>query len=280
MNWDRVKTAFIILLAVCNLVLFYMYLDSDKNEEKLMTDENLEQKVSEIFEKNNIDISEIKDPNIKELPVLKLAEKELSFEKEKEKFVELGLSPYDAEKNSGYLYTYTFEGCFDINYCGDVSKIVAGDYNTAIERAKKVVNFENDDIKFEYSKYEKMPDGTFKIYFEQSYNGIRILDGYIIIEVKGDTIISLKEKALNLIEYEDRSQKLIPYSLALYKLYGEMDIDDVPTKITELNLVRELNTAYDDEGLISGETFAYYRFRTDSGKRYLVKAIDSSNNNK
>ncbi len=277
MNWDRVKTAFIILLVVCNAVLFYVYIDSDRKEDN-MDEKDLEIKVEKIFEKNDINIEEISKPDKTELPIIKVSEKNISFNDEKEKFIDLGLKPYSEKEGSGYIFTYTFEGVFEVEYYGDSSSIKSGDYQTAIKVADKFIEFKAANIKFEYNKYEKNEDGSYKIYYEQSYDGIRIVDGYIIIVVKGDKVLSLNERVLNLIEDSERSQKLIPYSLALYELYAVIEPSDCPMKFLELDLVQELKTAYDDEGLVSGETFAYYRFTNEKGKRYLIKAIESSKN--
>ncbi len=279
MNWARVKTIFIILLLVCNAIVFYVYTEGEniytatKHSEKELVEE-----ITAKLENEGVDLGEITPPEYKTVPALKVSDKELSFGDEKQKFADFGLYSYSEANGDGYLFTYNMDSSLDIAYYGDIDQIKASDYETAYQVASKFAETSLKDIHFEYYDYEELENGNFKIYFEESFKNIRILDGYMVAEVRGDKLINIKQKIVDVEEDETKKQNLIDYSLVLYRLYSMISEENQNIKIDSINIVQELIKKDEKDNLISGETFVYYRFVSEDGKTYLIDAINSENN--
>ncbi len=267
MNWTRVKTAFIILLLVCNIVLIFVHFEPNINS-RVFSEDKMLKDIKNKLNESGIDISDLNFPEINKVQILKVSEENVDFELKKEKFIKSGFESYSQEKLSGYLYTHNMDGSISIKYYGDLDYEYTKDYKKAFEIAQKCINLSEENIAFEYEKYIENKDGSFEFLFEQSYNNIRVLDGYTKIIVKGDKVLNFTQKIVNVKEY-GQSQKIIPYSLALYRLYSMISEDKIPIKINKMNIVQELKHE-DSNDIVSGETFVYYRFVSDKNESLNV----------
>lgn len=245
------------------------------DSEDYFTEAELVEKMLGKLQSERILIEELDYPRIDEVPSLTVSDKEIDFDFEKKHFFDLGLKEYNQKLQAGYLYTYNTDSSLDILYYGDTEKIKTRSYDTALKIAEKYVKPELNNIKFEYHKHKELEDGSYEFYFEESFKDIRILDGYIIVQVKGDKVLNIKQKIVDIKEDKEKIQRLIPYSLVLYNLYGMIGESHDEIKITEINVVEELTAKNEEKNLVSGETFVYYRFMTDKGESYLIDAIDS-----
>lgn len=278
MNWARIKTSFIILLLLCNLLLFFVYIEGEKdNEASASSEEELLEDISLKLQAEGVLLGGVEIPLESTLPFLKISDKNLDFDSEKSRFHSLGLKEYSEEEGSGYLFTYNLDSSFDISFftISEDEKIAPSTREGAIKTAMNFTDIPDEDIDFVYYKDEELENGAFRIYFEESYKGIRIQDGYMIIEIKGDRVLHLKTKLVKIKEDKEKNQKLIPYSLVLYRLYSTLDEEEKPINIVGIDIVQELINKDDKDKLISGETFVYYRFTTDTGDSYLIDAIDN-----
>ncbi len=276
MNWARVKTIFIVLLVVCNAIVFYVYTEGENvyTESKYSEEQLISQIISKL-DKEGVKLEGVQVPQIKVVPSLKVSDQELSFKDEKQRFADLGLYSYSEASQDGYLFTYNLDSSLDIAYYGDLAKIKPSNYDTAFQTANKFTKTTLKDINFEYYNYEALENGNFKIYFEESFKGIRILDGYMIAEIRGDKLVSLKQKIVEIEEDEAKKQKLIDYSEVLYKFYSMISEQEKNIQIDSINIVEELIKKDQKDNLISGEAFVYYRFLSTDGKVYMIDATDN-----
>lgn len=276
MNWARIKTALIILLLGCNLVLLFVYFESERaRKDSKVSEKVLLEEITRKLERQGVTLENIEVPKKDELYVLKISDRKLNFDEEKKKFEQLGLRSSKEDMHDLYLYSYNTDSSFDILYYGSSEGIPESTYEKALQTAERFAGVGIEHGEFKYSNHQKLTDGSYEFYFEQSFNNIRILDGYMIVRVKGDKVLSLSRKALNLSEDKTRVQKLIPYSLALYRLYASIEEKEEKTKIVEMNLVQELIKNAGEENLVSGEPFVYYRFVSDNGEKYFIDAMQN-----
>ncbi len=273
MNWARVKTIFIILLVVCNALVFYVYTEGENIQTgSKHSEQELVAEITAKLEQNGVSLLGVKVPENQVVPALKVSDKELSFDDEKKRFAKLGIDSYSEETNNGYLFTYNKDSSLDISYYGNIDEITTADYNTAYQTASQYTETSLSEINYEYYKHEKLDNGNFRFYFEESFKGIRILDGYMIVEIRGDKLINLKQKIVDVEEDEEKKQQLIDYSLVLYRLYSMLSEEKQAIEIDTINIVQELIKKDEKDNLISGETFVYYRFVSKDGKSYMIDA--------
>lgn len=280
MNWAKIKSTFIILLLVCNIVLFSVYLEGERENKKTISSEKaLVEEMIEKMEGQGIRLNGIEAPKISDLYVLRVSDKERDFSAEKKKYESMGLRSISglraAKDLECYLYTYDSDSTIDILYYGDLKRIRESSYEEALETAKKFASAYIKDAKYKFYRSVKQNDGSYDFYFEQVFKDVRVLDGYMFIKVKGDKVIHLKQKLVEPIEDRSRVQKLIPFSLALYRLYGSIENEGETVNIVEMSIVQELIKGEGKNKLISGEPFVYYRFMTDEGETYLIDAMEN-----
>lgn len=268
MNWRSIKNAFIALLLMANIVLLWVYVSEHRTKAPVAEETLVEDMINQL-EKDGITLNETPNLPIGEIPVLSVSDADIVLDEEKARFGVLGLSPYSADNGGGYLYSCDDVGGLDIEYFGEKSgkktlssKQIA---DSCIPKPSGTTSY-----RFTNSTYRQDEGEVF--HYEQCYNGTPILDAYIRVSVKNGLVTNLRQKKLLVKQVSGKTQRLIPYSLALYRLYSSVEEGDLPIDFSSIMLVHQLTSA-DGEYLISGETFPYYRFSSKDKGVYLIKAL-------
>lgn len=276
MNWSKIKNIFIILLILANIIVFTSF-NYGKITESNINEKEITLSFVKKMKEKGIDVSRLKPITSRELKVLYILyeDKDLDLEKEREKYIKKGFKSYDSDKENGYLYSYDDMGNLNI----EKYNLPAAKKNDLSVDDLKVISKkyipieENEDISYKFASSQKTKDGDYELHYEQLYKGIPVLDGFIILKMRGEIPISLIQKRVFISETPAKVQTIIPYSHALYNLYVGIEEKDLPIVFDEVNIVHQLKSDDQEKSLISGETFPYYRFVSKEKGVYLIKAL-------
>ncbi len=272
MNWARIKTIFIILLLFANLIMiaiFYVEKSSDTKLSEAELLEGIEQKMVQ----EGIDVSQLKEPELELVKTLEIVHEEVDLTKEKAFYSKLGLNPYSSDKKGEYRYAND-AGIFKIQRLVTSKGGSLIDAETVKEIAKKYIPPDEGKTSYRFVGCYHLGRDDYDVHYEQLYDGMSVLDGYIRMKMRGKTLISLIKKKVYVSELENKGQPIIPYSHALYRLYVSVEQTDLPIVFDDVSLVYQLKSDVAESGLVSGEAFLYYRFLSEKrGVSYLIKAL-------
>ncbi|MCK8060894.1 MULTISPECIES: hypothetical protein [unclassified Fusibacter] len=285
MEWSKTKNILIIALIVTNLIIGYFIWN--KSMDKDIVDEN--SRVADlisILSTQQIDVSSVRLPTIETMPVINAA------------FIGYDLDvlapimlkdPYEKLENSEgqveYIdgdYRLSLENQYTMRLIAIEDEnldtpIVYPTIDTAKQIAEAFISGNlhlNDD--YEFVRSELTGTGIELIY-SQTFSNYFIEGSYMKIIINGDHVKSLERKWLSISYEEDESTSLIPFSVALFRLLGEVyneesEIDRIV--IDSITIGYSLKGSIFNTDILSGEASPYYKFHSTSGEVYLIEALD------
>lgn len=285
MEWSKTKNILIIALIVTNLIIGYFIWS--KSMDKDIVDEN--SRVADlisILSTQHIDVSSVRLPTIETMPVINAA------------FIGYDLDvlapimlkdPYEKLENSEgqveYIdgdYRLSLENQYTMRLIAIEDEnldtpIVYPTIDTAKQIAESFISGNlhlNDD--YEFVRSELTGTGIELIY-SQTFSNYFIEGSYMKIIINGDHVKSLERKWLSISYEEDESTSLIPFSVALFRLLGEVynEESEIDRKVIDsITIGYSLKGSIFNTDILSGEASPYYKFHTTSGEVYLIEALD------
>lgn len=273
MNWPKIKTYLIFFLVFANLLIIWLLFTQQGPSRRT---QDLESLIIEKMEKDGITVPEAPYGEDTLIEAISISNKALDLAREKAYYEALGLKSSYSESGSAYIYTLAGDGKLSIDYYygegeGGSREIPDKDYtqDKALELALSYIPKEDDGLSYELYSATRVGRG-YEFHFEELYKSEPLPDGYIRITIENGRLMKLIKS-----EIDARSSghiKVIPYDLALYRLYSAISTEDLPIDFTRVDIVRKMEAIGTDTKLISAETFPYYRFVSDKGS-FLVKAL-------
>lgn len=207
MEWNRIKTMFIYLFTILNLLLItaYFYIDYQNKSER--------------YEEKQAIINAMKNDNI--------IVEEPTLTKESLARVSANVKKFSLDtlnKNSSHIYTYTLaEGSnsekLHIKFSAPLTNVNNSNYQDTLNSFISSNLNKNEQYVFgEYSISDRV------IIYRQAIDGFKIYDNSksIIsfeVDTKGDVISSTQTALVN--TKLDQEQMIVPYSQVVQKLYHE-----------------------------------------------------------
>lgn len=269
MNWPKIKTYLIILLLIANvLMMLLLFTQNGPASSK----HDLKSVMIEKMEKEGITVPSTPLDHLSEIEAVIISNKALDLAEEKAHFEALGLKSSYTNSSSAYIYSLGNDGKLTIDYynenLGEEETPVLTEAQ-ALELAKTFLPEFKYDLS--YSLYSiTREEGRYEFHFEELYKNQPLPDGYIRITIEGDRVVKLIKSELD--AKSSGHVKIIPYDLALYRLYSTISKEDLPIDFKRVDIVRKMEAIASDTKLITADTFPYYRFVSDKGS-FLVKAL-------
>lgn len=268
MNWSKIKTYFIILLILANLLIIWL-LFSDDNI--MVKNFDTQAQLIEKMEKDGIILPAEQIHHRKNLEAIIISNRILNLADEKAYYENLGLKSTE-EDGSAYLYTLANDGKLTIDYYSETLDEEPGktelSEDEVFAEAQKYLPEPREDYSYELFNIE-YKDGVYEVHFEEKYKDQILPDGYIRISMDGTKLIKLVKRELDATTKGEI--KIISYDVALYRLYSSISPEDLPIAFTGVDIIRQMEAIATDAALITADTFAYYRFVSDKGS-FLIKA--------
>lgn len=269
MNWPKMKTYLIILLVIANVLMIPLLFTQNEPEAPSF---DLKPVMIEKMAKEGIIVPSSPFDHLSEIEAVVISNKALDLNEEKAYFEALGLKSSYTNTSSAYIYSLGNDGKLTIDYYNEnlgEEDIVNLSEADALELAKTFLPEPKFDLS--YSLYSLSREaGRFEFHFEELYKNQPLPDGYIRITIEGDKVVKLIKSELD--AKSKGHVKIIPYDLALYRLYSTISKDDLPIEFTRVDIVRKMEAIASDTKLITADTFPYYRFVSEKGS-FLVKAL-------
>lgn len=270
MNWPKIKTYLIFFLVFANLLIVWLLFTQEGPKAQRY---DLQPLMIEKMKKEGITVPSSPSDYSTEIDAVSISNRLLDLAKEKTYYEALGLTASVPETGGAYIYSLASDGKLIIDYYFGEEED-EGDYPTlnpeeALALALSYIPEPKGDLSYElYTKSEE--GGAIEFHFEELYKTEPLPDGYIRIRIEKGRLTKLIKS-----EIEARTVgyiKVIPYDLALYRLYSAISTEDLPIHFTRVDIVRKMEAISTETKLITAETFPYYRFVSDKGS-FLVKAL-------
>lgn len=204
MEWSRIKTLFIYLFAVINIVLILFYINIERKNNAQRYEES-----KAVIESMNNDNIEVEKPIMQreKLPLLRVAVKDLDA---RNKVVDKN-STNESSVNTSLL----------LNFSEPLTNVNGANYKDDLYNYIKLIGRDE----YVFTEYD-ITNGVIK--YTQRLEGLDVYDNSsAIIEFKVDSngdVKSLKQTAFDVVNKE-KEETLVSYSQAVQKLYHENMIE-------------------------------------------------------
>lgn len=270
MNWPKIKNYLIFLLVFANLLIVWLLFTQHGSAQAKF---DLEPVMVDKMKTDGITVPEAPLDHFNEIDDISISGRMLDLAKEKAYYEALGLKSSYPGKDRAYIYTLSPDGKLTIDYYGEGEE---NDGNQpllseqeALDLAMSYVPLKAGHLSYELHTMTK-EGSNYEFHFEELYMADPLPDGYIRITIENGRLTKLIKSEIEATP--SGKLRIIPYDLALYRLYSAISPEDLPIEFTRVDIVRKMEAIGSDTKLISAETFPYYRFVSAKGS-FLVKAL-------